>query len=420
VLAKAAFAIAAKIQVPEAIAAHSVLAVACLAAQALADVRLPYGQTRPLSLNFITIAASGDRKTAADNEALWPIRRREQTLQEIYKEQLEQFGIDHAAWAAQKRKIENDRKIDFITRRNELAALGPAPLPPLQPLLTAPDPTIEGLIKAWVNAPASLGLFSAEGGQFVGGYGMNQSNKLKTASAFSEIWDGKTIKRIRASENMIILRGRRLAWHMLIQPDAATAFLSDPVLRDQGLLSRILLAAPDSIAGSRLWRDPDPNDDKGIRAYGARILELLESDWPLEPDEKNGLSPPALPFADDAATAWIEFYNRIESLCGTHNVLGAIGDFAAKVAELTARVAGVLAIVANPKGTVIDAGAMGNAITLLEWYIGEAVRLQQAARTDAKLHGSRPTGQRSTCTILSGWGRRPNAAKPPWMKHLTY
>src|SRR5271170_8319176 len=85
VLGPAARAIAAKIQCPEAMAAQSVLSVASLACQALADVRLPYGQTRPLSLFALTIAASGDRKSSADREAMIPVRMREQKLAEDFK-----------------------------------------------------------------------------------------------------------------------------------------------------------------------------------------------------------------------------------------------------------------------------------------------------------------------------------------------
>ena len=49
ILSGAANSIAAKCQCAPALAAQSVLAVAALAAQKLADVRLPYGQTRPLT-----------------------------------------------------------------------------------------------------------------------------------------------------------------------------------------------------------------------------------------------------------------------------------------------------------------------------------------------------------------------------------
>ena len=74
VLSGAAESIAAKCQCSPALAAQAVLAVASLAAQRLADIRLPFRQTRPLSLYFVTIAASGDRKSTADNEALIPVR----------------------------------------------------------------------------------------------------------------------------------------------------------------------------------------------------------------------------------------------------------------------------------------------------------------------------------------------------------
>jgi hypothetical protein len=77
VLGNAARAIAVKVQCADAMAAQSVLSVASLASQALADVRLPYGQTRPLSLFCLTIAASGDRKSSADAEAMAPVRMRE-------------------------------------------------------------------------------------------------------------------------------------------------------------------------------------------------------------------------------------------------------------------------------------------------------------------------------------------------------
>jgi hypothetical protein len=75
-------AIARKVQVPPATAAQSVLAVASLAAQAHADVLLPFGQVRPLSLYLATVVESGGRKTSSDNEALWPVRKREKALKE--------------------------------------------------------------------------------------------------------------------------------------------------------------------------------------------------------------------------------------------------------------------------------------------------------------------------------------------------
>lgn len=385
VMSDAASSIAYKVQVPVAIAAQAVLAAASLAAQAHADVRLPYGQVRPLSLYFVTIAGSGDRKTTADNEALWPIKTREKALKEQHELDLADWKIAHAVWAAERKRIEADKKLDQASRKLELEALGEEPATPLHPFLIAPDPTIEGLVKAWVCAPASLGLFSAEGGQFVGGHGMSPDHRLKTAAALSTIWDGQPIKRLRAADGVTILVGRRLALHLLIQPDAAARFLGDPVLRDQGLLSRVLVAAPASIAGSRLYREPHAAADTAIRTFGARILSLLEARWALAEGKRNELEPRILLIGGTAEAAWREFYNHVERQCGAGGELSGIHDFAAKAAEQAARIAGVLTLVDGDAATEITHETMANAIALMDWYVGEAQRLQRAARTDPRL-----------------------------------
>jgi hypothetical protein len=385
VLSKATHAIARKVQVPAAIAAQSVLAAGALAAQAHADVQLPFGQARPLSLNLVTIAASGERKSTADNEALWPIRTREAALAGEYDRKFSEWVINHAAWSAEKRKIENDRKLNLDSRRFELTALGPEPQRPLYPFLTAPDPTIEGLAKAWIHAPAALGVFTAEGGQFVGGHGMSQDNRLKTAAMLSEVWDGKPLRRIRAGDGVSILPGRRLSLHLMVQPEAAAQFFADTTLRDQGLLSRVLVAQPESIAGTRLYRETEPEDEAAIRAYGARMLSLLEASWPLVDGKANELAPSALAFSADAERAWRAFYNHVEEQCGPAGELIAIRDFAAKSAEHAARIAGVLTIVEDRQASEIGMSAMRGALQLIEWYLKEALRLQRAARTDTRL-----------------------------------
>ncbi len=385
VLSRAAAAIAHKVQVPEAIAAQSVLAVASLAAQAHADVMLPYGQTRPLSLFFVTVAASGDRKSTADNEALWPVRKREKMLKEEGEEAHRAWVIAMSAWTAEKKRIESNRKLGFDGKKEALADLGAEPERPLYPFLTAPEPTIEGLVKAWSSAPAALGIFTAEGGMFIGGHGMSQDNRLRTAAGYSEMWDGHPIKRIRSLDGVSILYGRRLSMHLMVQHEAAAQFLADPLLRDQGLLSRVLVAAPESIAGSRLWRDAVPADDAAIRAYGARILSILEAPWPLAEGKMNELEPRALRITEDAAAAWRAFYDHIEGQCGAGNGLKTVQDFAAKVAEHAARIAGVLTIVADLRATEIRLPEMQSALALADWYMHEALRLQRAARTDPRL-----------------------------------
>ena len=267
---------------------------------------------------------------------------------------------------------------------NNSEILGDPPLPPLEPLLTAGDPTIEGLIKAWPNAHAALGIFSAEGGQFIGGYGMQHEHALKSAAAFSELWDGLPIKRVRALDGVSVIYGRRLSVHLLVQPDAAAKFLANPTLRDQGILSRILVAAPETIAGTRFYRDTKPEDDAAIARLGGRLMTIVEAPWPLK-DGRNELEPREIVLSPAAKALWIDFFNEVERELGRECRYRPIGDFGAKAAEQAARIAGVMAVIDSTFATEITAETMANAITVMRWYLGEAIRLQQAGRTDPKL-----------------------------------
>jgi Protein of unknown function (DUF3987) len=109
------------------------------------------------------------------------------------------------------------------------------------------------LTRFLARSQPSIGVFTAEGGQFIGSHSMAKEQRLRTATAYSQAWDGQAIKRIRASEDTLILIGRRVSAHIMAQPDVAALLLGDQLLVAQGLLSRILLSAPASLTGTRLW-----------------------------------------------------------------------------------------------------------------------------------------------------------------------
>src|SRR5262245_5650247 len=98
VLANAAVGIQDRTRAPIAICGQSVMAAATLATQAHADVRLATGQLRPLSNFFATVAVTGERKTAADAEALWPNRKGEEALREKYGPARQEYEDARKAW----------------------------------------------------------------------------------------------------------------------------------------------------------------------------------------------------------------------------------------------------------------------------------------------------------------------------------
>jgi hypothetical protein len=131
-LGEAVEAIYRRTQAPRAICAQAVLSVAALAVQAYADVLLPTGVCRPLSLYLITIAESGERKTSADDLALSPVRDHETELRAAYEEAHFSYSCAYAAWKRQHDQTLNNSKLypDRESKRAALEKLGEQPNAP--------------------------------------------------------------------------------------------------------------------------------------------------------------------------------------------------------------------------------------------------------------------------------------------------
>jgi hypothetical protein len=348
-------------------------------------VELPTGHVKPISNFFITIAETGERKTAADSEALWPVRKREKALREAYDEELPSYENQKVAWEKARDVAMKKANGDRGAIKSALDVIGPAPKAPLVPMLTCPEPTYEGLSRLFVVSEPSVGVFSSEGGQFIGGHGLSEDKKLLTAAGLSGLWDGEPIKRVRAGDGTSILPGRRVSMHLMAQPDVAAVMLSDRTLLDQGLLSRCLVTAPESNSGTRVWREPSASADVAIKRYGARLLELLERPLPIAEGKTNELAPRVLALAADARKLWIAFADAIERQIAPEGSLASVKGIANKLPEHAARLAGVLALVANPNASEILAEQMAAGITLAQHYVAEALRLFEASRVSDDL-----------------------------------
>ncbi len=376
-LEQAALAIQEKTQAPIAICAQSVLGAATLAVQGHADIQLPTGQAKPLSNFLMTVASSGERKSACDTEALKAIKKHEAALRERYTIDMERHRNEKEAWEKQRSQILNDKKRypGKAEKERALATLGREPEAPLNPMIISPEPTVEGLAKHYLCGLPSIGVFSAEGGQFIGGHGMREEKKLLSAAAYSSLWDGEPIRRVRAGDGSVMLPGRRLAIHLMAQPDVAANMLSDRVLADQGLLSRMLVAAPKSAAGTRYWKEASADADVALALYEARLLALLQKPFPLTEDTRNELSPPVITLSSEARQQWIQFVDHIESGQGHGGAYEPIRGLAGKLPEHATRLGAVMALVDDLDCRILSAEHMASGIVLAQFYAEEAMRL---------------------------------------------
>lgn len=384
VLGGAAESLSRIIQAPDAVIGQSLLAGAALAVQAHADVTID-GRRSPLSLFFLTVAESGERKSATDKEVLAPHSKREQDL--IAQHELERvaFDADTAAYNKAHGTIIKNNKMSREETRAALEDLGPPPPPPVSPHLTTGDPTLEGLVKALMNGWPSMGVFSSEGGRFVGGHAMNRENGLKTAAGLSELWDGGAVERTRAGDGASKQYGKRASMHLLAQPGVASILLGDPMVRDQGLLSRMLVAWPQGKTGYRPYAAEKIKQAPGMQRYFACVMDWLERDLPLAEGKRNQLAPRELLLSDGAHTRFVAFYNYVEKLMRDGGALESIRGLANKSAELAARMAGVLNLITDPAAQRITPEHMAAGITLMRYYLTEALRLHEVAAGNPEL-----------------------------------
>jgi hypothetical protein len=396
-----------QVQAPVAICGQSVLAAATLAVQGHADVELPTGQTKPISNYFITVAATGERKSAVDQQALWPVRKREAALRETHAAGILDFENSMKAWEETRNKAVKAAKGDRAKIKAALDLIGPPPIAPPLPMLTCTEPTYEGLCRLLPKSLPSIGIFAAEGGQFIGGHGMSDDAKLRTISGLSAFWDGEVIKRVRSNDGVTILPGQRLTFHLMAQPNVAAMWFNDPLIMEQGLLSRVLVTAPQPASGTGMWRDPAPESNAAVKRYCARLIDILERPLPLAAGTRNVLAPRALPLSQRARDTWTGFHDYIEARLGSGGELEPVRGLANKLPEHAARIAAVLALVSDADVFEIAASEMERGIALSEHYVSEALRLFGASR----VHPDLSLAQRLLNWLLTVW-REPIISLP--------
>jgi hypothetical protein len=171
----------------------------------------------------------------------------------------------------------------------------------------------------------------------------------------------------------------------MAQPYVASRLLADPLLMNQGLLSRCLTTAPESNSGTRLWRDPQFASFAALKAYKDRMLDLLVTPLPLAKGKTNELSPPTLTIKGEAGELWKKYADKIERQIAPGCELVAIKGLANKLAQHSARLAAVLALIADSEASTLQPECAANGIILAEHYSAEALRLFEAGQVDPDL-----------------------------------
>lgn len=372
------------VQIPPSIAAQSVISAAALVCQSRYNVELPTRKKVPTSLFLFSVAQSGDRKTTADSLALQPVTDRERELKETAAGLEATYENQLAAYEAAKAEAKRHKG----PRSEKEAKLNAVGLPPVKPpagVLITDEATVPGLQKLFAEAMPSLGLFSDDGASWLGGYSMQDENSSSTGASLSHLWDGKPVKRVRAT-GFEVHYGRRLSLHLMVQPGVALKLFGNKALRDQGMMSRMLVAFPRSLRGTRFWKEPTEQSWADIRAYHNKLAARLRQDMRFENEATRELKFDVLTLSAEARKLWIEFADHCEREMAPGSKYEDIGDFASKMPENAARLAAVLSYFERTPAALAQEGiseaALLAGIKVMRFYAGEAIRLFGAGSVD--------------------------------------
>ncbi|WP_440616923.1 YfjI family protein [Cysteiniphilum sp. 6C5] len=368
-------------QQPIALLANSALSNISLACQGLANVARDAVLVSPISMYFITVASSGERKSAADKVFGQGIEEWElETTQSLLPE-YQRMKNEHTTWSIKrkgllmmlKRMAKAGENADEQETQYDSVMLD-EPEIPLLPKLKYEDITVEALSENLSKEYPNGSIWSDEAGIFLSSPTMQKDN-TKFASILNRLWDGKPISIHRKTMGNIFIKDRRFTLNLMMQPLLLEQMTKkhDGINRNSGFFARTLFAYPESTMGNRYYKEPASSVNEDLERFHARIKSCLNKTLPV--DQYGFGHIPTLKFSQTAKSVWVKYFDYIESAIANEYHWHSIHDLASKASENIARLSALLHIFDDQQGTEIRVNYVESAYQIIEWHLNEAKRI---------------------------------------------
>ncbi len=353
------------------------MSIASLCVQDIANVETLSGSYCPLSLYLLTLGKSGERKSSCDKLLMKSIMDLQHELSKETSKQIEAFKRAKEVWKNKHDTIVKNSSKNNSTEK-ELEKLGAEPSEPIEHLITISDPTTEGIFDLFEKGRPSIGLMTDEGGKILGGYGINKDNRMKSISIYSSFWDGTPANQARRTSKTKTLYGKRLAMHILVQPEIAEDLFCDGLSQYQGFLPRMLITYPESKIGTRLYKKAKPESHDIISEITKSIVTHLQrlSDIDFKEDYKHVFK--ELNLSKESHQKLCDFHDDIELNQLKGGKYYDIIPYASKACEQVARIAGVFTLFEDTTANEIRTETIENSINLVNYYLDETLRITQS------------------------------------------
>lgn len=180
------------IQIDQKMALAAYISAASTALQGVIDVKWPDGRISPTSLNTLTLASSGERKTTAFSIANKVVFEKNSILSDCNDIAVQAYERENCLWARKYKTIENKISRDMLKGKdtgkfedmlNEL--LSEKPEKPIVIDFIYKDATSEALMNGISERTKYVSLISSEGAGILNG------GAFRNFSAINDLWSGE-------------------------------------------------------------------------------------------------------------------------------------------------------------------------------------------------------------------------------------
>lgn len=362
-------------QAPDALIAMEFLTDMAVAVQGIYDVRLPTGQLRPLSLNSLVVAESGERKTGVHNLVAKPLYEFDAGRMKKYETDLAEYELEYCIWKSEGAGLH--RRITKLTQEGESIDelrlqlsehdVRKPPKPRARRVMRQ-NVTDRALMDALEGDGESIAFISDEGEVIIKGGALNQTGVLNKA------WDGAPMLTLDRSDGVsVVVCNPRVTVAYMVQRQVLKELLDrrGDVMRGSGHWARYLIGCPASTQGMRFTFNLN-KEWRHLPKFHERMRELLcEFGRRVDAGEMERTT---LEFSEDAMVRWIEVANNTESMLQPNGYMHDIKDFASKALEIAGRVAALLHVFSKQEGK-ISVDSLNRAIAIVEWHLHEFKRI---------------------------------------------
>jgi hypothetical protein len=362
-------------QAPDALIGMEFLTVMSVSAQGLYDVQLPTGQVRPLSLNSLVVAESGERKTGVHNLVAEPLYAFDVGRMKKYDADVDEYELENRIWKSIDTGLR--RQLTKLTQEGQpieeqclqlCEHVAKKPIKPRMRRIMRQNATERAIMDALEGDGESIAFVSDEGELIIKGGVLNQTGLLNKA------WDGAAMLTLDRSDGVsVIVSNPRVTVSYMVQRQVLKELLDrrGDVMRGSGHWARYLIGCPASTQGTRYTFHLN-KEWRYLPKFHERMRELLDEfgRYVAEGEIKRT----TLEFSDDAIPRWIEITNQTETMLQPWGYMHDIKDFASKALEIAARVAALLHIFSKQEGK-ISVDTLNRAVAIVDWHLHEFKRI---------------------------------------------